>query len=558
MVSAMHPIRLLSVSAQVAARLRAEVERGQWLETMPGVGNLATQLGVNHNAVEAALRQLEQEGLLAGQGPGRKRLIVAPGGKSVRPMRVAILPYELSDRFSAYMVEIQHALAEAGHTVVMAGKSLVALGMDPARIRRLVLQTEADAWIVQAGSREVLEWFAAQPVPAIALFGRRDGIAIAGAGPEMHTACALAIRQLIVLGHRRVVMIRRSERRKPGPGITETILLEELAAHGLPTSDYNLPDWEETREGLQALLSSLFRVTPPTALIIGIGECFFATQQFLAKRGIRVPEQVSLLCLDSDPSFDWCTPSIAHIWWDLAPVVRRLVRWAKSVSKGRNYVKQTLTPAELIPGGTIGPAPRSERTSAAGRPAQNVVENEDGVHGSLGAVDPARSRARGTGTALRPRKRSRCFARERRQMRRLRGAVEGERLFRRRAPVLIHELAALFQQDTIHFLHRKIRRDEARTAIHRVRMFRQLRLIEGTARRHGNAVAINEGIKPVGCGTARRAEEAVEAVVQRTAFDPILSSERFKFGKEPPPLNGGLSFRRNDLTNTQFSSWRQI
>ena len=74
----MQPMRLLSVSAQVAAHLRAQLKRGVWVETMPGVGTLAKQLDVDHKSVEAALRQLEQECLLAGQGPGRKRRIVAP------------------------------------------------------------------------------------------------------------------------------------------------------------------------------------------------------------------------------------------------------------------------------------------------------------------------------------------------------------------------------------------------------------------------------------------------------------------------------------------------
>ena len=351
----MHPIRLLSVSAQVAAHLRAQLKRGVWMETMPGVGTLAKQLDVNHKSVEAALRQLEQEGLLAGQGPGRKRRIVAPSGKPMRPTRVAILPYEASDQFSTCIVELQHALVEAGHTVVMEGASLVALAMDLPRIQRLVQQTEADAWVVQAGSREVLEWFAAQPVPAIALFGRREGVAVAAAGPDTRTAVSSAVRQLIALGHRRVVMICRSERRKPAPGLTERVLLDELTAHGIATSDYNLPDWEETVEGFQSLLSSLFRITPPTALIVGIGEFFVATQQFLAKRGIRVPEQVSLVCFDSDPGFDWCMPSIAHIRWEIGPVVRRIVQWANNVSRGQQDVKHTSTPAEFVPGGTIGP-----------------------------------------------------------------------------------------------------------------------------------------------------------------------------------------------------------
>jgi DNA-binding LacI/PurR family transcriptional regulator len=207
----------------------------------------------------------------------------------------------------------------------------------------------------------VLEWFAAQPAPAFALFGRREGIPIAGAGPDIGTAMAEATRALLALGHRRIVRICRRERRKPGPGRTERLLLDELATHGVTTSDYNLPDWEETPEGLQSLLTSLFHVTPPTALIVGEWTLFDATQQFLAKRGLRVPEQVSLVCQDPDPGFAWCIPTIAHIAWDPEPVVRLIVRWAAKAGRSGRDVKQTLTAAEFIPGGSIGPAPKVGR-----------------------------------------------------------------------------------------------------------------------------------------------------------------------------------------------------
>ena len=353
----MHPIRILPASAQVAAHLRKGLERGHWSGSMPGVGWLATELGVNHKTVETAMRQLEGEGLLAGQGPGRGRLIVPRDRKSARPLRVAILTYEPADRFLAYIVELQHAMTDAGHTTAFAGKSLVELEMDVARIGRLVKRTEADAWVVQAGSREVLRWFSEQPVPVFALFGRREGIPIASTGPDTHTPLVAATRQLVALGHRRIVILSRSERRKPSPGNTERAILAELTASGIATGDYNLPDWEETAEGFQALLKSLFQVTPPTALIIGEGVLFVATQQFLAKRGLRVPEQVSLVCTDPDPSFAWCQPTIAHIRWDSGPYVRRIVQWAATVSRGRKDVKQTLTEAEFVPGGTIGPAP---------------------------------------------------------------------------------------------------------------------------------------------------------------------------------------------------------
>lgn len=69
----------------------------------------------------------------------------------------------------------------------------------------------------------------------------------------------------------------------------------------------------------------------------------------------RVPEDVSLVCTDADPSFDWCQPPISHIRWDIDPVVRRVVRWVGNVSAGKPDLRQTLTPAEFVPGGTIGP-----------------------------------------------------------------------------------------------------------------------------------------------------------------------------------------------------------
>lgn len=326
---------------------------------IPGVNQLAEELGVNHKTVEAALRQLEHEGVLLGQGQGRRRLIAQRRLKAVRPLRVAILLYEPEDRHLAYILELQHALVEAGHNAIFAAKFLTQINMDVGRVRRLVKHTGADAWVVVAGSREVLEWFITQPAPTFALFGRREGLSTAATGPDKVPAVAAATRHLIGLGHGRIVFVVRRVRRLPALGRSERAFLDELKARGVPVGEYNLPEWEENTEGLQELLRSLFRVTPPTALIIDEAPLFAATQQFLAGRGIRVPQQVSLVCTDADPSFTWCMPAISHIRWDSAPVIRRIVRWADGVSRGKKDLRQTFTPAEFVIGGTVGPVPRS-------------------------------------------------------------------------------------------------------------------------------------------------------------------------------------------------------
>jgi LacI family transcriptional regulator len=190
----------------------------------------------------------------------------------------------------------------------------------------------------------------------MALFGRRRGLPIAGVGPDKPPAMEALTRRLIQLGHRRIVMLARGERRLPQPGATERAFLNTLAANGMNPGTYHLPDWEENPDGFQHCLEQLFRLTPPTALIVDEAPFFTAAMQFCASRGIQVPKDVSLACCDSDPHFAWCTPPVTHIRWDSGPVVRRIVRWATNVSRGGNDRRQTETKAEFVEGGTIGPA----------------------------------------------------------------------------------------------------------------------------------------------------------------------------------------------------------
>lgn len=107
----------LSVTEQVAVHLRDEVLAARWSGTMPGRNRLALELGVNRKTVEAALRQLEHEGLLVGQGAGSKRRIVLPTGTTaMRPLQVAILDWNPISQVLGYITELRHLLEKAGHT----------------------------------------------------------------------------------------------------------------------------------------------------------------------------------------------------------------------------------------------------------------------------------------------------------------------------------------------------------------------------------------------------------------------------------------------------------
>lgn len=347
----------LSVTEQLVVHLRDAISKGELSGHMPGIRSLASSLGVSSNTVTAAVERLEREGYLKPQGHGCRSLIMLPKD-FVRPaFRVTLLLYEREDLQLNHVAEIQQQLKEAGHKITLADRTLVDLGMKAERVARMVQQTKTDAWIIMSATKEVLEWFVENSVPAFALSGRFRPLPIAGTGPDKVAAFRTAVRRLVELGHRRIVMLQPDHMRKPTLGLLLRETLDELEAHGIKTGRYNLPDWEQSPEGLRKCLDSLFAVSPPTAIVLDRSCEYIATQQHLALKGILVPRDVSLICTDDDVIFDWCEPSASCVRWESQPWVRRIVRWVDNIAAGKDDRRKSFTQAKFVERGSIGPAP---------------------------------------------------------------------------------------------------------------------------------------------------------------------------------------------------------
>lgn len=351
----MKPFHALTAIEQLAGHLRGEILTGSLGGTLPGVHRLAKELGVSPKSVVAAVAQLEHEGLLRPQGARRRCQIVPQKGGAAAELKIRILLYEKTEQGSPLMIDLRHRLAEAGHRPDFATKDLHELGMNAGSVSRFVKANPADAWVFCGASQEILRAFVKHPLPVFALFGPHGPLPIAGASAQKIPAMLAAVRRLVALGHRRIVMLAREERRNPQPALYESAFLDELSKHGIQTGRYNLPDWEDTREGFQRGLASLFQHTPPTALIINESMLFAAAQQYLAHRGILAPNHISMICDDPDPSCAWCEPAISHFHWDPAPLLRSVVRWANQVARGKHPIRKTFSEAEFVEGGTIGP-----------------------------------------------------------------------------------------------------------------------------------------------------------------------------------------------------------
>lgn len=346
-----------SPSEQVAAHLREEIVSGRWKSLFPGTPAIAAELGVDRKTVTAAIRQLEQAGILKSQGAGRPRLVSMETATTPSRLNIRYLLHENDDRQRAHVMDLIPRVQELGHHIEIERKTLTSMGMDLRRIRSHVAQYPADVWILLSATREVLEWFAKQDTPAFAIFGRRRSVPIASVGPDKVAALHASVSRLVELGHRRIVLMAREERRHPYPGHVEAKFLEALEHHGITPGAFHLPEWKDDPGSFHKCLESLFEHTPPTALIFDEAQFYVAGLQHLAQMKLSPPGDVSLVSCDNHAIFDWCRPSVSHIQWGGDPIVDRVILWLRQIAKGINQRKAWFTPAEFIEGGSIGPAP---------------------------------------------------------------------------------------------------------------------------------------------------------------------------------------------------------
>ena len=207
-------VRRQSLPELSAGVLREGLLAGRWGGTLPGEAKLAAELGVGRNTVQAALRLLEAEGLLGGHGPGRSRTVAGAGcdgGARRRPLRVGVLLHERmvdeNPGMQGTLAKLQHEIEQAGHAGFLSKPCQASLRHDTRRIANYLAEMRADAWVLVAPRREVAGWFAAQPVPSIALGGGFSDVDMAGTGTLVSAAHVEACRRLLALGHTRIVMI---------------------------------------------------------------------------------------------------------------------------------------------------------------------------------------------------------------------------------------------------------------------------------------------------------------------------------------------------------------
>ena len=306
---------------QAAEWLRQGIRDGRWGASVPGVPSLSKECGVAEKTMRQAVLLLEREGTLVNAGGGRRRMVAAAGvGPGMaRSLRVGVLLRDRLDSedesFQICMRQAQSEVEGLGHVWMVLPKTQAELKHDNERVMKLMERTAVDAWLVVACSRRLLEWVAHRPQPACRDWrrvyehgesGRRRQPYLPGAPGHHPAACRPR-----APAHRIPAAALCPRRR--GADWHDEVPGGGVGGPWHPGRQGTIfPDWEETPAGLQAQLAAMFRVSPPTAIFSTQPVWMVGILAFLTRKGLRVPEDVSLVC-GSDASFlHWRTRPKSH------------------------------------------------------------------------------------------------------------------------------------------------------------------------------------------------------------------------------------------------------
>jgi len=236
----------------------------------------------------------------------------------------------------------------------------------------LLIEAQSDPFfatvkgVVMSGgviSTEVVDAIARHKLPIAIVGGHIPDRPIPSVSGDAFHGMHLAVRHLAGLGHRRIALVN-------GPSETYTSVerrggyLTGLLDAGLPT-DPALIRWKDGYDGFsasagqQSTAALLDLPERPTAIIFANDALAVGGQGICQQRGLRVPDDISIMGYDDNPIATATTPHLTSIRVDRiawgARAIHRLIDTIEGQAQG---AERLLMPVQLIVRDSTGPAPR--------------------------------------------------------------------------------------------------------------------------------------------------------------------------------------------------------
>ncbi|WP_426594016.1 LacI family DNA-binding transcriptional regulator [Cellulomonas sp. McL0617] len=312
--------RLAGVSHQTVSRV---------LNDLPNVRP------VTRARVEQAIAQLRYSPSPAARALVTRRTrtigLVTPGASDFGPTSTA-MHFNVAARAARYSVE-----------------TVSSLDADAAGVRSIVeglLRQRVDAIVLVVVDADVLEAVRGLdlsiPVVAAASVARRSPLIVS---IDQYRGARAAVRHLAELGHERILHLAGPQR---APDAIERVRgwRDELAARRLEVVEPLHGDWSAA-SGYR--LGADLDVAPDSAVFVGNDHMAIGLMSALRERGLRVPEEVSVVGFDDVPEAGYLYPALTTVRQDFAALGELIMQKVLvAVEEPESATADTPLPTHLI------------------------------------------------------------------------------------------------------------------------------------------------------------------------------------------------------------------
>jgi len=353
-----------SLVERASDAIMTQIAAGRWKGWLPQERSLAPTLGISRNTLRAALQRLRTNGVIEpirGQGYQiiKSSFTKTRGGTQRRTVMV-LSPEPLDwlrPTLSILIDELRVILFQNDiHLEVHSGKHYYR-SSTPALLKKLVAQHPATCWILIRASARVQQWFAQQKIPCLVSGSTFPGVQLPSVDLDYYAVGAHAAGRFLGLGHRHLLIVAEAgsfaglnactsgfcEVTEKTPGATATILKHS-----------------GNIEEIRSLLIKTFNRKPrPTGVLVANSYFYLTVSGALHQQGLRVPDDVSLMCTDSDHFLPFVLPQPSHYDFNHESFARKLAQKIDKILHGDPLKEKDvrLFP-KFLPGDSLGKPPK--------------------------------------------------------------------------------------------------------------------------------------------------------------------------------------------------------
>ncbi len=358
----------LSLVAQTASILREAIQSAVWSKWLPGEHYLCMHLQVSRVTLRAALAQLEREGLVRG-GQGRRREVVSNGRAAGQPpssttvILLTPVPLEALQRFALYWTDdLREHLGKAGYQLeVHESRACYSAHPEPA-LEMLALRFRPAGWVLYQSSVQMQRWFSDRALPCVITGSRHPDVQLPCVDIDYRAACRHAAGLFLARGHRHLAFLNVSSG-LAGDRESEEGFRDAIRTLTDPRADVLIANHDATVEDIGRHLDAWLALPArPTALLVSKAYHVLTALGHLTRRGIRIPQDASLISRDDESFLQHVLPTVARYSADPAAMARRISRLVlEMVRDGAIRPRECRLMPEFVPGESLAACPGLDR-----------------------------------------------------------------------------------------------------------------------------------------------------------------------------------------------------